>query len=187
MKYFIGIVPPTDQSEQIDELRRKYPGRHLAHIDPHITLIPPLEFTETPFDWLQMIEQTLAEIQPFSIQLGQPGFFSQRVLFLNVHILRAKGKESNALHRMYEKMQSVTEPYRTQASQYAQSSRNGSFHPHLTVAMASFGTSFSVMTQMYADATVLSPLFDPFIVRSVRVFVKTPERWIPYRDINLAK
>ncbi len=213
MKYFIGIAPPADIQEQLDDLRRRYPGRHADHIEPHITLIPPAD-CEHAEAWLHALRTVLKGRAPFSLSLGASAWFGQRTLYLSVLALD-RDKSAPAVPRdpagaLYQDMPTVapagalrhdepavdplralrqdliavTHSWRTARGLVSQSEERP-FHPHLTLAMLSFGTSYNDMKRLARNADEIGKALPSFAVRSVRVYARQKTRWERHNDLML--
>lgn len=182
MKLFLGIVPPPSDAERIDALRRRYPGRLVGHVDPHVTLVPPFE-EEQASGLSDAIERALRNAAAPCVGLGEPGFFDDRVLYFRV--IDSEG----GLPLLRREIFGALRDFRRDAGGrgLVGTDENGPgarvFHPHLTLAMRSFGTPVWAMAQMYAEASVLAPSFAPFSASCVRVFARRDEGWRRYADL----
>ncbi len=188
MKYFIGIAPPADIQAQLDDLRRRYPGRHADHIEPHITLIPPADYTETA-EWLHALQSVLEKHAPFFLSLGSCAWFGQRVLYLSV-LLAVAGKggpvpSADPLGVLRQDLLDRTNSWRTQRGLVSQREERP-FRPHVTLAMSSFGTGFDDMKNLAREADELSRALVSFPVNAVRVYARQKARWERYDDLALA-
>ncbi len=188
MKYFMGIAPPADIQAQLDDLRRRYPGRHADHIEPHITLIPPADYTETA-EWLHALQSVLKKHAPFFLSLGSCAWFGQRVLYLSV--LPAVASEgapvpsTDPLGMLRQDLLDRTNSWRAQCGLGSQSEERP-FRPHVTLAMSSFGTGFDDMKKLAREADELSRALASFPVNAVRVYARQKARWERYDDLALA-
>jgi 2'-5' RNA ligase len=116
MKYFVGIVPPKHIFDTILNIQTRFGDNR---VEPHITLSPPV----TPLNeaaWLEAVESTAIQFQPFIIQLSATGFFGNRVLFIDV-----KSEEVYLLQKQLTSSIKSFEPPSTHA--------NNKYHPHLTL------------------------------------------------------
>ncbi|MHB1630121.1 MAG: 2'-5' RNA ligase family protein [Bacilli bacterium] len=212
MKYFIGIAPPADIQRQIDVLRRRYPGRHADHIEPHITLVPPVGW-ERADAWLHALRTALERHAPFALSLGACAWFGQRTLYLSVlyhdgnrgapvvprgpagaprpdgpavDLAGALGEDGPAvdpLRALRQDLLAVTRSWR--AHGLVSQGEERPFHPHLTLAMSSFGTTRSDMRRLAWEADRLSRALPSFAVRSVRVYARHETRWERHDDLAL--
>lgn len=190
-KVFLGIVPSEPASEQITELRRRYPGRLAGHVEPHITVVPPFD-ERSPAALLQALQTLLAPIHPFILHLGSPAFFGDRVLYLSVseesntmeEPAMAEGSDEQALLRLRGLLLRAVNEYRADTHQPSVDHLQ-SYQPHLTLAMKSFGTSLSSMAKLYADASVMAPGLNTLRVSFVRAFVRGESRWETLSDLQL--
>jgi len=176
MKYFVAVALPGTLRDSIDSLRARYPGRLNQHLEPHITLLPPIDVVDER-GWLEGLTQTAKNCARFPLQLGQPAQFGQRVLYLSVvselaplSALRAALKASSATM-----LQDLDEPMTDERP----------FHPHVTLAMTSFGTTNESMAQMSTEASGDDSLHTAFIVQAVRVYVRAASGWQTLADLPL--
>ncbi len=163
----------------VDSFRRKFPGRLAQHVEPHITILPPAEY-ENASTLERGLGKALETIPDFSIRLGEPGYFGKRVLFLSVLHDEARLNElrNNVL----------TEVNRSRMEDgLAPIEDNRPFYPHLTLAMASFGTSYSNMQDMEVEARLLSSSFQPFTVQTLQVYVRGSKGWQTWMRFSLNK
>ena len=178
MRYFVGIIPEPGAKAQIEALRRRYPGRLQKHVEPHITILPPAEYSQSR-TLSAGLSAALSEVGAFEVRLGNPGYFGNRVLFLSVEgdvellELREAIVEKVNLDRVRESLPAIED-------------KRG-FHPHLTLAMASFGTPFPAMAAMNKEAAEMIAQFRPFRVEKVRAFVRGASGWETWRDFPLAR
>lgn len=72
----MALLVEGDQAREIDGLRRALGDPALGRIEPHVTLVPPLNVAESA---LERVDQVLAEAatstRPFSVRLGPPTTF----------------------------------------------------------------------------------------------------------------
>lgn len=178
MKYFLGIVPNGDIYHQIQEFRRRVNEKHFNHIEAHITLKAPL-FLGDPNTWLPALRQVCQKTAPLTVRLGPPQFFGHdAVLYLTVH-----GEGLPALHRQ---LLSCLRPF--ERGRDGQRRHEGDdYHPHLTLAMRSFGVSAEEMKRAAEEASRSLASFPPFLVSSVRVYRQAGrgQPWRPFMDLPL--
>lgn len=177
MNYFIGVAPPPDVALRIDDLRARFPGRLVERIEPHVTLVSPLEVLNLDA-WVSALEHVAASTHPFRLQLGAPDYFAGRVLFMSV---QTGGPELSELRaRLYNVTRTVVEDSKgVPALRDAQRA----YHPHLTLAMPSFGTPASLFPEIHNEAAALAADTSAFIVRAVRLYSKRDSRWSPEQDL----
>ena len=179
MRYFIGITPEPEEQAKIDALRHRFPGKLAQHVEPHITILPPAEYTQAS-TMEQGLLTALSSTSSFTIQLGTPSYFGKRVLFFSVL------DEGRSLQNLRDSVWEEVNRIRfTDQLPIIEDSR--AFHPHLTLAMSSFGTPFVIMQQMETEAKVLAESFPPFLVRSVKVYVRDQIGWRTWKILNLKK
>lgn len=177
MRFFAGIAVPDDLKNTIDTLRASYPGRLVRHIEPHVTLVPPMEVPQ-PEWWLEAMQEVCNTEAPFALQLGAPDAFGKRVLFLRLE------DGANAL-RLRDALYSATQRL-TQLHGWPFQVEQRPFHPHLTLAMESFGTPLAQMDEIRQSATDLAANMSAFTVRAVRVYRRQTGGWKPFADLPLA-
>ncbi len=177
MRYFVGITPEPEVQAKIDALRRSFPGKLVQHVEPHITILPPAEYVQ-----VSTLEEglltALSSVNSLTIQLGAPAYFGKRVLFFSVlhegtvlPFLRDSVWEEVNRTRIADSLPAIED--------------SRAFHPHLTLAMSSFGTPFTIMQQMEAEAKVMVASFPPFLVQSVKVYVRDQKGWRTWKSLNL--
>lgn len=177
MKYFVGVAIPPSLAVRIDAIRSRYPGRLVKRIEPHITLVPPFDITD-PTAYIRALQEPLRSRIPFSLQLGQPDSFGSRVLFLSVQ------DTTGMLHSLHSALyERALEHVHSQGTRQDKEERP--YHPHLTLAMTSFGTSQNDMLHIREDALVDVASYSSIQVSSVRVYKKEKECWSPYVDLSL--
>ena len=177
MRYFVGITPEPKEQAKIDEFRRRFPGKLVQHVEPHITILPPSEYTQSS-SLEQGLLTALSSLPSFTIQLGAPGYFGKRVLFFSI---LHDGKSLPLLRNSV-----LEEVNRTRANDglpVIEDSR--AFHPHLTLAMSSFGTPYAIMQQMEIEAKVMAKLISPILVQSVKVYVREQKGWETWKNLLL--
>ncbi len=149
----------------------------MDRVEPHITIVPPFDLADPVENkgwWQQQIDQ-MGELSSFSIQLGQPAYFGRRVLFLSVHDVTGESGiavHEQALYRLRERAQAYVRDHLK-----VDETRREDFHPHLTLAMQSFGTSLEDMRRLEQDANDLVEELPNFRVTSLRIYVLENRRW----------
>lgn len=176
MRYFVGVSMPKELQVSIDALRSSYPGRLVRHVEPHVTLVPPVEVPEIqPF--LSALRTVCDSHEPFLLPLGQPDTFGKRVLFLSVDRQTGIDRLRAALYT------GTQELFQARGWPLTQDARP--FHPHLTLAMSSFGTSQDAMLQMREEAQLLASTLLPVPVTAVRVYRREAGGWQQFTDLAL--
>ncbi|MCY0901399.1 MAG: 2'-5' RNA ligase family protein [Firmicutes bacterium] len=177
MTYFIGVVPPPEVAARIDVLRARFPGRLVERIEPHITLVAPLEVLNLDL-WVSALERVAASTHPFCLQLGSPDYFDRRVLFLSVQT------GSPELSELRARLYNVTQTGGQDTSSVPElRDAERAYHPHLTLAMPSFGTPAALFPAIHNEAAALAADTSAFVVASVRLYRKRGSRWSPEQDL----
>jgi 2'-5' RNA ligase len=174
MKFFIGIVPPPDIYEQLQQLQTQFGDNKL---EPHVTIRPPVSPLQLE-PWLQTIESTCAAVKPFNVHLPNTGFFGDRVLIVSV--------QSPGLNKLFNLLIPALQPFELVEA----SKGDGGFHPHLTLGRKWCGFTaddFTAMAQL-ADQYLQNGNVS-FKVTQVRIYYKPDNhgRFETYADINLSK
>jgi len=177
MSYFLGIVPPLEVQQQIVELQQHWTRNRLPkHVEPHVTVKPPTGLGDDR-KWLDGARDVCSAIRGFSVTLGLPAFFGERVVYLSVH--------STELHTLHAALVDgmgtdvVVSPGRDH--------EGDNYTPHLTLGMASFGMRHEEMMLLAERATESLLPISPFNVQFVRVFHKPGkgERYQTLLDLSL--
>ncbi len=95
------LVPPPTATE-IDGIRRALGDHFLGHVDPHITLIPPVNLPEAEVDAvLAMVGEVASAVAPFQVRLGPVATFAPvtPVAYLTVDAPEADLARLADLHR----------------------------------------------------------------------------------------
>jgi 2'-5' RNA ligase len=173
MKYFIGIVPPEDIYETIENIQKQYGDNRL---EPHITVRPPVTLLDQSA-WLRAIEQVCASFAPITISLPWTGNFGKRVLFIDV--------VSPSLHALHADLISAIEPFEVADNKLYV---DDSFHPHLTLGRAWCGFSqddFAAIRKLADSYLSASPIM--FKAAFLRVYKKAAhvKRYETVADVPL--
>ena len=118
-RFAVALLIPPPVAVEIDGLRRGLGDRQLGRIDPHITIIPPINLhDEELVDALAVVQSAARTAGPMSLVLGPVTTFAETspVRFLAV-----------------EPWEPVTELYRGCWSGVLERPEKRSFHPHVTV------------------------------------------------------
>lgn len=115
--FFIGITLPPTLAQDIEAWRRRFRAPRTA---PHITLIPPFEWSHG-FDKLAALVQSVtAHRQPFLIRGEGIGSFGRAVLFVNV--------EPSSELAVYQSELAQT------LAEFGVPLESRPYHPHITLA-----------------------------------------------------
>lgn len=127
--YFVAILPPKDQSDQISELKKycqtHFASSHALRSPPHVTLHMPFKWKENKRAALDTcLEQVAETTTPFEVQLKNFDYFEPRVVFVDV---LPNDKLKALQHRLAQKM-------RRDLNLYNAEYKDRPFHPHMTIA-----------------------------------------------------
>ena len=118
-RFAVALVIPPPVSVEIDGLRRALGDRQLGRIDPHVTIIPPINLHEDQIgDALAVVQAAARAAQPMTLTLGPVTTFAETspVRFLAV-----------------DPWQPVVELYRACWTDVLERLEKRPFHPHCTV------------------------------------------------------
>lgn len=118
-RFAVALLIPPPVSVEVDALRRALGDRQLGKIEPHITLIPPINLREDDIaDALAVVQAAARRSSPTPLAIGPVGTFSESspVRFLAV-----------------DPWDPVTELYRACWSGVLEREEKRPFHPHVTV------------------------------------------------------
>lgn len=175
MKYFLGVAPPRELQERIASFQRLWPrNRHPDHVEPHITMKAPQGLVSAHEGWVSRVQAVCAAVAPMQVRLGAPGWFRRDVVFLGV--------EAAGLRKFHDSLVALFDP-----AFVAPNERGEAWHPHLTLAMRSFGLSKAELAEVHARATTELRDLPAFGAVSVRVYAKEDGGgpWQTFADIPL--
>ena len=118
-RFAVALVVPPPVSIEIDGLRRALGDRQLGRIDPHITIIPPINLHEDQIgDALAVVQAAARAAGPMALTLGPVATFAETspVRFLAV-----------------EPWEPVVELHRACWTDVLDRPEKRPFHPHCTV------------------------------------------------------
>ena len=178
MKLFMGIVPPEEYKEKIRTFQRQWSDNRLPdRIEPHITVKAPFDPPKTN-RWLEQIQQVCQNTPSFSLSLGAPSFFGERVVHLSV-----KSEGLDLLH------QEVIRVF-TEATGFGVSYSEGkTYTPHLTLGNIRHGLTEIQIKEIGKQATHELAPFPSFQVDFLRVYEKKDRNtpWTVMIDLSLQK
>lgn len=127
--YFIAVVPPERESDQITELkhycREHYGSIHALRSPPHITLHMPFKWNDKKRMALdECLNQVAAETNAIQLQLRNFDFFDPRVVFVDV-------LENTALRELQQRL---SKQMRLNLNLFNADYKDRPFHPHVTIA-----------------------------------------------------
>lgn len=173
MKFFIGIVPPTETKEKIFQFQRSFPSNKVPYFhEPHITLKAPNGLTEDK-SWLPKVTALAATYPKFQIVLDGLDGFDDKVLFLNPIF----SQELMDLHIELVSLLSLN--IKSNNNFY----EGSVYHPHLTLGETTWGgmtkEELKIMRKRAESELYNIP---PFQVDFVRVFQKEQDGE-PYKKL----
>jgi 2'-5' RNA ligase len=118
-RFAVALLVPPPVSLEIDVLRRALGDRQLGKIDPHVTLIPPINLREDDIaDALAVVQAAARRSAPMDLVLGPVETFSEAspVRFLAV-----------------DPWEPIVELHRGCWAGVLEREEKRSFHPHVTV------------------------------------------------------
>ncbi|MFC3210233.1 2'-5' RNA ligase family protein [Planomicrobium okeanokoites] len=178
MQYFIGIVPPESELEKLKEFRKQWPANRIDDlVEPHITLKAQGGLSADE-GWLENVKAAAADFPAFRVQLAEPRFFGEDVLYLSMD-----SPEVNELHSV------LVEAVGSNPEQIAQYFELDQFVAHLTLAKTSHGVSQEELKKMAAAASQELAPYPDFQVDSIRIYRMQDEqrRYEKYLEVPLKK
>lgn len=118
-RFAVALLVPPPVSAEIDVLRRALGDRQLGKIDPHVTLVPPINLREDDIvDALAVVQEAARASGPFALTVGPIETFAQSspVRFLAV-----------------DPWEPVTALHRACWAGVLEREEKRPFHPHVTV------------------------------------------------------
>jgi 2'-5' RNA ligase len=179
VEYFIGIVPPGNYVERIEQFQRKWMSR--SGVEPHITLKAQGGLTPDR-KWIDKVQMACGNITPFQLSLGKPKYFGDNILYLSVN--------SNELHLLHQKIVKEISPSDELINKYFELD---DFVPHLTLGKEQYGGNISTGLSK-EDLKAMEELADKeltpypaFEVNFIRVYELNVEkqRYDTFLDITL--
>jgi len=85
-RLLVALTLAGRQAAEVDGLRRSLGGSGLGRIDPHLTLVPPVNVRTEDFDQVLRLIRSVAMEQPVEVRLGPARTFAPRtpVVYLDV-------------------------------------------------------------------------------------------------------
>lgn len=118
-RFAVALLIPPPTSIEVDGLRRALGDRQLGRIEPHVTIIPPINLREEDIgDALAVVQAAARAAEPMALTIGPVETFAERspVRFLAV-----------------EPWEPVTALHRECWAGVLERPEKRSFHPHVTV------------------------------------------------------
>ncbi|MDZ5712658.1 2'-5' RNA ligase family protein [Jeotgalibacillus haloalkalitolerans] len=179
VEYFIGIVPPSDYIERIEQFRSKWTSQ--SGVEPHITVKAQGGLTPDK-KWLDQIRKVCVNVKPFPISLDEPNFLGDHILYLSVH--------SDGLHQLHRKLVHEISPSEDLIKQYFELN---AYIPHLTLVKGHNGGNSSAgpaeqnLKQIMGSVVEELTPYPDFEVNFIRVYELNFETQVceKYEDITL--
>ncbi|NMB24897.1 MAG: 2'-5' RNA ligase family protein [Firmicutes bacterium] len=167
--FFIGITLPESFRVEVEMWRRRFAAPKTA---PHITVIPPFEWSAADGDLEKTVEESLAGLGSFPIIAQEIGHFGTSVIFVAV----SPSPEIMTLHKQLVTGLSL---------EYKGSSRSRPrpYHPHITLATRlTPGAFHTYMEKLHGYAPQAS-----FTCSQVTIFKLVTQgrirRWQVWREV----
>ena len=172
-EYFIGIVPPKEYLDRIEQLQRKW-MKHLG-VEPHITLKAQGGLTLDK-KWIDKVKIVCENFEPFQMSLDKPMYFGDFILYLSVN--------SNNLLDLHQKIVQEISPSDEKIKKYFELD---DFVPHLTLGKVQHGLSIQELKAMEKLAEKELTPYPNFEVNFIRIYELTIEkqRYDKFLDISL--
>jgi 2'-5' RNA ligase len=154
MDFFIGIVPPEEYKEKLQRIKKA------GHSEPHITVKAQSGLTDD-LGWLEAVREVCRGFPAFKMQLEEPKYFGEQVLYLSVD-----SAEVFQLHRKLVEAVGVT-------PELGQRFYELDFYtPHLTLGQRSYGYTLKELQEIESTANDFLQPFPAFEVTYVRIYRK---------------
>jgi 2'-5' RNA ligase len=172
-EYFIGIVPPKEYLERIEQLQRKW-MKHLG-VEPHITLKAQGGLT-LDRNWIDKVKRVCENFEHFQMSLDKPMYFGDSILYLSVN--------SHNLLDLHQKIVREISPSDDIIKKYFELD---DFVPHLTLGKVQNGLSIQELRDMEKLAEKELTPYPNFEVKFIRIYELSIEkqRYDKYLDIPL--
>jgi 2'-5' RNA ligase len=174
-EYFIGIVPPKEYLDRIEQFQRKW-IKHLG-VEPHITLKAQggLTLDKT---WINKVKKVCENFEPFQMNLDKPMYFGDFILYLSVN--------SSNLLDLHQKVVREISPSDDLIKKYFELD---DFVPHLTLGKLQNGLTIQELRDMEKLAENELTPYPNFEVNFIRIYELSIEkqRYEKYLDIFLVK
>ncbi len=118
-RFAVALLIPPPVATEVDGLRRALGDRQLGRIDPHVTVIPPINLREEDLaDALAIVQAAARAVDPMELTIGPVETFAESspVRFLAV-----------------DPWEPITALHRACWSGVLEREEKRSFHPHVTV------------------------------------------------------
>ncbi|WP_335872274.1 2'-5' RNA ligase family protein [Bacillus sp. 2205SS5-2] len=178
-EYFIGIVPPEEYLERIENFQRRWIP--FLGVEPHITLKAQGGLTQEE-KWIDKIQRVCQKFKPFEVSLEKPTYFGDTILYLSV--------SSHNLHELHKEIVQEISPSEELIKQYFELE---DFVPHLTLGKENYGGNISTglskieLKSMEELAEKQLTPYPDFVVNFIRIYQLNivEQRYEKYLDISL--
>lgn len=159
MKYFIGIVPPKQETKRIDQFRLRWENNQLPKVvEPHVTLKAQGGLTEDK-KWIEPICQVCERFHSFQLAFNKPQFFFDNILYLSVL--------SEEIYLLHQQIVRAVSPPDESIKQFFELD---AYVPHLTLGKSMSGLTKEELIQMSnCSEEELLPI-PSFLVNFIRVY-----------------
>lgn len=167
----VALLIPPPVSIELDGLRRALGDRQLGRIDPHVTLIPPINVREEEIaDAMAVVQAAASGRETFDLHLGPIETF---------------GRDSPVRFAAVDPWEPVVDLYRACWTGVLDREERRSFHPHVTVdidggMVGDDDPALDVLRHYEAVVTI-----DRVTVLEHRVVEDGARRWDPYVSYRL--
>jgi 2'-5' RNA ligase len=136
-RYFIALLPPQEMLDYANQVRQyfsdRYDSRKACSSPPHITLIPPFHWPQSPDTLQQTLTSFAQTTTAFPITLSGFGSFPQNVIYINV-------RQSPPLLTLQSTLAAQCRETLGLTSRYSDQTTDRPFVPHMTVAFRDLTT-----------------------------------------------
>ncbi|MEH7351580.1 2'-5' RNA ligase family protein [Gottfriedia acidiceleris] len=162
MQYFIGIVPPDDLKGKIMRFQQQWKNNRIVDgVEPHITVKAQGGITPD-MAWLEKIKKICESFLPFEVNIKNPKFFGEDILYLSV--------ESDELIKLHEILVETISPSKELIKAYFELDE---YIPHLTLGQTHFGLTNLELNDMAIKAKEELTPTETFKVEFIRVYEST--------------
>ena len=159
VEYFIAIVPPKKYAEEITEFQRKWSSNTLPDfVEPHVTVKSQACLNEDEC-WIDSIKAICSTFPIFNLSIKGVKSFGNSVVYLGV--------EPHRINELHRKIVEAIHPNPEISRRYYELDL---YEPHLTLGSKEYGMSEIELSEMMKLANKYFPDFQPFIVKSLRVY-----------------
>ena len=159
VEYFIAIVPPKKYEESIMRFQKRWSNNILPDfVEPHVTVKSQACLNEDEF-WIDSIKAICSTFPIFNLSIKGVKSFGNSVVYLGV--------EPHRINELHRKIVEAIHPNPEISRRYYELDL---YEPHLTLGSKEYGMSEIELSEMMKLANKYFPDFQPFIVKSLRVY-----------------